>query len=387
MTGTVDLSLINFCVRMGRSDYTSYYTDVIIVYIKEKGILYLGRKQIMKRCLQIFFMYFMAICLLLPAGASAHSGRTDKNGGHKDNKNVSGLGPYHYHCGGHPAHLHPDGVCPYKSSSSSGSKKTAFKLNTSSKNLTVGASFVLKVSGTARKAVFTSSDTSVAAVKSGGKVTAKKKGTAVITARIGTKKKTCKVNVEAPVLSRDKLVLTQGQTGTLKLTGTKQKIAWSSSNEEVAGVENGKVYAYEPGTAVITALAGKKKYNCRVTVKARELVSIGLKEKAITIEVEELYLLEAYTTPEEMIFDLDLKWSSSDPSVATVEDGEICGIKAGTAVITVSYGDKKAACTVTVEDIKDDGFIDDTEDIDDEEDDWLNSEDEEEGDEDDEEEA
>lgn len=34
----------------------------------------------------------------------AHSGRTDSNGGHRDNKNKSGLGSYHYHCGGHPAH-------------------------------------------------------------------------------------------------------------------------------------------------------------------------------------------------------------------------------------------------------------------------------------------
>lgn len=45
--------------------------------------------------------------------AEAHSGRTDGNGGHHDYKNKSGLGAYHYHCGGHPAHLHPNGVCPY----------------------------------------------------------------------------------------------------------------------------------------------------------------------------------------------------------------------------------------------------------------------------------
>lgn len=36
----------------------------------------------------------------------AHSGRTDSSGGHKDNKNKSGLGSYHYHCGGYPAYLH-----------------------------------------------------------------------------------------------------------------------------------------------------------------------------------------------------------------------------------------------------------------------------------------
>ena len=30
--------------------------------------------------------------------SSAHSGRTDASGGHRDNKNKSGLGSYHYHC-------------------------------------------------------------------------------------------------------------------------------------------------------------------------------------------------------------------------------------------------------------------------------------------------
>lgn len=53
-----------------------------------------------------------------PLTTEAHGGRTDSRGGHKDNKNKSGLGSYHYHCGGYPAHLHPDGVCPYSNSSS-----------------------------------------------------------------------------------------------------------------------------------------------------------------------------------------------------------------------------------------------------------------------------
>ena len=38
--------------------------------------------------------------LSVPFNAYAHSGRTDSSGGHKDNKNVSGLGYYHYHCDG-----------------------------------------------------------------------------------------------------------------------------------------------------------------------------------------------------------------------------------------------------------------------------------------------
>lgn len=66
----------------------------------------------------------MSLLLALALTAYAHSGRTDSQGGHKDNNNVSGLGPYHYHCGGNPPHLHPNGVCPYSSGSSSSTQPT-----------------------------------------------------------------------------------------------------------------------------------------------------------------------------------------------------------------------------------------------------------------------
>lgn len=62
----------------------------------------------------------MPSCFMFPVSTvEAHSGRTDSSGGHKDNKNKSGLGNYHYHCGGNPAHLHKNGVCPYSNSASS----------------------------------------------------------------------------------------------------------------------------------------------------------------------------------------------------------------------------------------------------------------------------
>ncbi|MFV0401175.1 MAG: YHYH domain-containing protein [Oscillospiraceae bacterium] len=65
------------------------------------------------------------LALLLPLSTLAHSGRTDSSGGHKDNKNASGLGYYHYHCGGNPPHLHSGGVCPYSSTSASAGTSTA----------------------------------------------------------------------------------------------------------------------------------------------------------------------------------------------------------------------------------------------------------------------
>lgn len=72
----------------------------------------LMKKQSIKRKI-IFVVSLILAC----STVMAHSGRTDGNGGHKDNKNKSGLGSYHYHCGGYPAHLHTGGECPYKSSS------------------------------------------------------------------------------------------------------------------------------------------------------------------------------------------------------------------------------------------------------------------------------
>ncbi len=88
----------------------------------------------MKKCKTAAFMTALMVSLCVPQAfpdnpyvivAEAHSGRTDSSGGHRDNKNKSGLGSYHYHCGGHPAHLHPNGVCPYDSTALSASVQSS----------------------------------------------------------------------------------------------------------------------------------------------------------------------------------------------------------------------------------------------------------------------
>ena len=78
-------------------------------------------------------MSLILTLMILPCAAFAHGGRTDSSGGHKDNKNKSGLGSYHYHCGGNPAHLHTNGECPYDSSSST-SKLTKSSTSNSSES-------------------------------------------------------------------------------------------------------------------------------------------------------------------------------------------------------------------------------------------------------------
>ena len=60
-----------------------------------------------------------------------------------------------------------------------------------------------------------------------------------------------------------------GKTVTLKATvsGTKNKVSWSSSNSKIATVKNGKVTGKKAGTAKITAKVGGKTATCIVIVK------------------------------------------------------------------------------------------------------------------------
>ena len=91
----------------------------------------------------------LVFCFLFSSVCFAHSGRTDSSGGHKDNKNVSGLGSYHYHCGGHPAHLHTGGVCPYSGGGSSSSSTSTSSSSSSTTTKTVQKNVTsIKVSDT-----------------------------------------------------------------------------------------------------------------------------------------------------------------------------------------------------------------------------------------------
>ncbi|MDO4274287.1 MAG: Ig-like domain-containing protein [Eubacteriales bacterium] len=71
------------------------------------------------------------------------------------------------------------------------------KLNKTALTLQKGKTYTLKLSAATPAPKWTSSNTNVAAVSSKGKVTAKNKGTATITAALGGKKFTCKVTVTA----------------------------------------------------------------------------------------------------------------------------------------------------------------------------------------------
>lgn len=74
----------------------------------------------------------------------------------------------------------------------------AIRLSKTAATLSPNQSVTLRLNGTTRKPVWTSSNPKVAAVgRTTGKVTAKKEGTAVITAKLGAKTYRCKVTVRA----------------------------------------------------------------------------------------------------------------------------------------------------------------------------------------------
>lgn len=82
--------------------------------------------------------------------------------------------------------------------------KSKIKLSESKLTLYVGNTKTLKLKGTKKKPKWTSSKKSVATVTKKGKVKAKKKGSTVITAKLGKKKYKCKVTVKSKTAAETK---------------------------------------------------------------------------------------------------------------------------------------------------------------------------------------
>lgn len=157
------------------------------------------------------------------------------------------------------------GSNPPSSSSSSG-KKSSIKLSHSSKVLVVGKSFKLKLKGAKSKVTWKNSNKKVIKVSKSGKVTAKKKGKATVTAISGDTKKKCKVTVEEPYLSQTSIVMYVDEEIDLQLLGCAHYPEWESEDDYIAEVYDGTVYAWSSGETVIKARIHGKTYKCVVTV-------------------------------------------------------------------------------------------------------------------------
>ena len=129
---------------------------------------------------------------------------------------------------------------------------------------------------------------------------------------------------------------------------TTDTLVWTSSNDAVATVKDGVVTAKSEGTATITAACGSAKAECVVTVLPPILATgVTLDKTALKLYEGDAAKLTAMVKPEDTT-DKTIVWTSSDKTIATVKDGAVTAVKAGTATITAACGETKATCAVTV---------------------------------------
>ena len=136
-------------------------------------------------------------------------------------------------------------------------------------------------------------------------------------------------------------------------------IGWSTSDQNIATVStSGEVTGHKEGTATITAALKDDDdvdpVKCKVTVTkdAVKVEKIKLSTDSKELDVDETFRLSYEVTPSKASAG-DVKWTSSDKTVATVDDdGLVKAVGAGTATIkvTVSNGvdDKELSATCKV---------------------------------------
>lgn len=197
--------------------------------------------------------------------------------------------------------------------------------------------------------VWSSSDTSVATVSSTGVVKAKRKGTAVITAKTQDSgaSVSCTVNVvilaEKITVSSTSVRIEAGKrkalTYTLSPSNVSDKtVKWKSSDKTVVRVSQEGIFkALKPGTATVTVTSGdgEVKAKCKVTViQAPTGVTVTADKKSVKVGAE--LKLSADVLPANAS-DKSVEWTSSDNSVAVVDtDGTVTGLKAGKVKITAT---------------------------------------------------
>lgn len=126
---------------------------------------------------------------------------------------------------------------------------------------------------------------------------------------------------------------------------TRSAVVWRSSNTEVVAVEDGVITAKGKGTALITASVGLKKVTANVSVSV-DVEKVSLNKTEMNLREGAVGVLEAVIEPSDA--DATLVWSSSNPEIATVDNGVVRAKAVGTTVITATAGNISASCTVAV---------------------------------------
>jgi uncharacterized protein YjdB len=249
---------------------------------------------------------------------------------------------------------------------------TGLILNFSEKTVYVGEKFGMTASvkpSTASQlgVKWESSNTKVATITEKGEVTALAGGVTIITATTldGGYVANCvltvreavskiSINYQTYYLGVDKFAYLEATVSSPNATN--QKVAWSSSNEDVVTVnQKGKITGHKLGHATITAMAldgSEVEATCEVRVVI-PASSVSVNYNTIALLVGQTKKVKVTVKPDNATFKT-AKWTTSDDSVAIVDDdGVIIAKKAGSATVTAEAKDnsgKKALVYVSVYD-------------------------------------
>ena len=170
-----------------------------------------------------------------------------------------------------------------------------------------------------------------------------------------------KVNVSSVKLNNSAINVYVGKTYNLSATvypsnATNKSLVWSSSNTNIATVDNsGRITGKAVGTTNITVrtVDGNKTATAKVNVSKEEIkvtkVSINVKGTINGCETTNATATVSPTNADNKT----IKWSSSNPSVATIDsNGKINAIKKGTTTITATAASGvKSTVDIKVDDV------------------------------------
>ncbi len=163
------------------------------------------------------------------------------------------------------------------------------------------------------------------------------------------------IAVTSVSLSQSTAEMIEGETLQLQVSispssATDKSVIWGSSKQSVATVSNnGLVSAVSEGSSTITATVGDKSATCSIVVNKRgvEVSSIELNKTELFLAEGESETLIATIKPDNAT-NKTIIWSTSDSSVAKVEDGKVSAVKEGEVFIIAKAGEQEAKCKVFV---------------------------------------
>ena len=194
-----------------------------------------------------------------------------------------------------------------------------------------------------------------------GQVTAKNVGEAVVTAKVGTKTASIKYTVVAPLkgisITGDNSLL-KGEEKQLTVvydpenTTDDKTVTWESLNKDVLTVdENGKISGIKEGTAIVKAVVAGKEATKEITVIEKHIDSVSLSGDDSILKGESKRLT-ATINPEDTTDDKTITWSSDDENVLFIDqNGQMRGIKEGTANVKAVVAGKETTKQITVNEI------------------------------------